>query len=228
MERRNYFEMLGLDFDPPEEKQGVIKQALDDWKKKKENLLAGEANPAQRSAISAELDLYDDIFETLKDSKKRKAEAEELKKKKIEQLKKMIDIMLVGQTGTPEVTNAQIVNVSSKIRLSKDTVKKVYLEKGYSLRPKMSVAKLNDYFLNTVALRQLNDYFVTLRSSFMKDINQQQYYPWVENVVDLYSLACFFQVHPMLSLTEKKGLQSSVVSWKWVAKSLLLHRTMFF
>lgn len=34
MERRNYFEMLGLDFDPPEEKQGVIKQALDDWKKK--------------------------------------------------------------------------------------------------------------------------------------------------------------------------------------------------
>lgn len=192
MERRNYFEMLGLDFDPPEEKQGVIKQALDDWKKKKENLLAGEANPAQRSAISAELDLYDDIFETLKDSKKRKAEAEELKKKKIEQLKKMIDIMLVGQTGTPEVTNAQIVNVSSKIRLSKDTVKKVYLEKGYSLRPKMSVAKLNDYFLNTVALRQLNDYFVTLRSSFMKDINQQQYYPWVENVVDLYSLACFF------------------------------------
>ena len=63
MERRNYFEMLGLDFDPPEEKQGVIKQALDDWKKKKENLLAGEANPAQRSAISAELDLYDDIVE---------------------------------------------------------------------------------------------------------------------------------------------------------------------
>lgn len=35
MERRNYFEMLGLDFDPPEEKQGVIKQALDDWKKRK-------------------------------------------------------------------------------------------------------------------------------------------------------------------------------------------------
>lgn len=116
--------------------------------------------------------------------------------------------MLVGQTGTPEVTNAQIVNVSSKIRLSKDTVKKVYLEKGYSLRPKMSVAKLNDYFLNTVALRQLNDYFVTLRSSFMKDINQQQYYPWVENVVDLYSLACFFQVHPMLSLTEKKDCRA--------------------
>lgn len=192
MERRNYFEMLGLDFDPPEKNERKIQQAIAAWKKRTEDMLANETITPRRSTLSAELDLYDNILETLKENKTRNAEARELKEQRISQLEKLIDIMLVGQSGTPEVTNAQVRNVNIKLGLSPDTIQKVYIKKGYILRPKTAGCRLDAYFLSSVHKKNLNDYILLLHESFNKDINQQQFYPWVKNVVDLYSLACFF------------------------------------
>ena len=74
MERRNYFEMLGLDFDPPEKNDRAIQKAIAAWKKRTEDMLGSEDDKVRRSVLSAELDLHDNIVETLKDNKTRNAE----------------------------------------------------------------------------------------------------------------------------------------------------------
>lgn len=205
MERRNYFEMLGLDFDPPEKNEERIQQAIAAWKKRTEDLLANEVNETRRSELSAELGLRDDMAETFKDVKAKNAEARKLKEQRIGQLEKLIDIMLIGQTGTPEVTNAQIRNVSLKLRLPQDTIKKVYQNKGYSLVPPAARIKLDDYFFTTVVWKNLNDYLATLQRVFSKDVSQQQFYPWVKGVDDLYSLACYFSgKNDVKAFSEKK------------------------
>lgn len=129
MERRNYFEMLGLDFDPPEKNDRAIQKAIAAWKKRTEDMLGSEDDKVRRSVLSAELDLHDNIVETLKDNKTRNAEARALKEQRIAQLEKLIDIMLVGQSGTPEVTNAQIRNVHLKLKLSPKTIEDTYVKK---------------------------------------------------------------------------------------------------
>lgn len=192
MERQNYFEILGLDFDPPEKNERKIQQAIASWKKRTEDLLANETVDVRRSALSAELNLHDNIVEVLSENKTRNAEARELKEKRIVQLEKLIDIMLFDIQGTPEVNNAQIRNVNIKLGLSSDTIEKVYTKKGFVLRPKTTNYKLGDYFLSSVQQKSLNELLFRLQETFGKDINQRQFYPWVKNVVDLYSLACFF------------------------------------
>ena len=131
MERRNYFEMLGLDFDPPEKNDRAIQKAIAAWKKRTEDMLGSEDDKVRRSVLSAELDLHDNIVETLKDNKTRNAEARALKEQRIAQLEKLIDIMLVGQSGTPEVTNAQIRNVHLKLKLSPKTIEDTYVKKEF-------------------------------------------------------------------------------------------------
>lgn len=150
MERRNYFEMLGLDFDPPEKNDRAIQKAIAAWKKRTEDMLGSEDDKVRRSVLSAELDLHDNIVETLKDNKTRNAEARALKEQRIAQLEKLIDIMLVGQSGTPEVTNAQIRNVHLKLKLSPKTIEDTYVKKGFVVQKREKVVNLNEVFLTTV------------------------------------------------------------------------------
>lgn len=186
MERRNYFEMLGLDFDPPEKNERKMQQAISAWRERTEDMLANETIAFRRSILSAELDLYDNIIETLNDSKTRNAEARELKEQRISQLEKLIDIMLVGQIGTPEVTNAQIRNVHLKLKLSQKTIEDTYVKKGFIIQKREKVINLNDAFLTTVVAGSISTKVEQLRSMSIPK------YPWTSKVSDLFDLACFF------------------------------------
>ena len=186
MERRNYFEMLGLDFDPPEKNERKIQQAIAAWKKRTEDMLANETIASRRSILSAELDLYDNILETLKESKTRNAEARELKEQRISQLEKLINIMLVGQTGTPEVTNAQIRNVHLRLKLSPKTIEDTYVKKGFIIQKREKAINLNEAFLTTVVAGNISAKVEQLRSMSIPK------YPWTPKVSDLFDLACFF------------------------------------
>lgn len=92
-------------------------------------MLANETIATRRAVLSDELSLHDDMVETLRENKTRNVEARALKEVRTQQLEKLIDIMLVGQSGTPEVTNAQIRNVHLKLKLSPKTIEDTYLKK---------------------------------------------------------------------------------------------------
>ena len=55
MGRKNFFEILGIEFDPPERKTLVIKKAIEDWEKHLQKKLAGETIDARRDAVLEEL-----------------------------------------------------------------------------------------------------------------------------------------------------------------------------
>lgn len=44
MERRNYFEMVGLEFDPPEKNLRKIQKAIEIWKKETEKIIANDVD----------------------------------------------------------------------------------------------------------------------------------------------------------------------------------------
>jgi tetratricopeptide (TPR) repeat protein len=186
MERRNYFEMLGLDFDPPEKNDRKIQQAIAAWKKRTEDMLANETIATRRSVLSDELDLHDNIVEILKDNKSRNAEARELKEQRIAQLEKLIDIMLIGQSGTPEVTNAQIRNVHLKLKLSPKTIEDTYVKKGFVVQKREKAINLNEAFLTTVVSGNISSKVEQLRAMSIPK------YPWTPKVFDLFDLACYF------------------------------------
>ncbi|MDQ9765957.1 hypothetical protein RFZ33_02525, partial [Acinetobacter baumannii] len=82
--------------------QRRIDKAIAEWKKRTEDMLANETIATRRAVLSDELSLHDDMIETLRENKTRNVEARALKEFRTQQLEKLIDIMLVGQSGTPE------------------------------------------------------------------------------------------------------------------------------
>ena len=186
MSRRNYFEILDLDFDPPESDERSIEKAIEKWEMNLQDMLANEANVSKRNILNTELELYSDIVNIMNDKKKRNTEARELKLYRVAQLEKLIDIMLVGRLGTPEVTNAMIRNVSLKLKLSTETVEGTYINKGFVIQKKVELIKLNDYFLTTVINDEINMLIKKFNSIVIPG------YPWTSKVHDLFDLACFY------------------------------------
>lgn len=186
MDRRNYFEILGLDFDPPEKNQRRIDKAIAEWKKRTEDMLANETIATRRAVLSDELSLHDDMVETLRENKTRNVEARALKEVRTQQLEKLIDIMLVGQSGTPEVTNAQIRNVHLKLKLSPKTIEDTYVKKGFIVQQVTKTVNLNDAFLTPVVAGNISSKISQLQAMAIPK------YPWTSKVSDLYDLACYF------------------------------------
>ncbi len=186
MDRRNYFEILGLDFDPPEKNQRRIDKAIAEWKKRTEDMLANETIATRRAVLSDELSLHDDMIETLRENKTRNVEARALKEFRTQQLEKLIDIMLVGQSGTPEVTNAQIRNVHLKLKLSPKTIEDTYVKKGFVVQQVTKAVNLNDAFLTPVVAGNISSKISQLQAMSIPK------YPWTSKVSDLYDLACYF------------------------------------
>lgn len=186
MDRRNYFEILGLDFDPPEKNQRRIDKAIAEWKKRTEDMLANETIATRRAVLSDELSLHNDMVETLRENKARNIEARALKEVRIQQLEQLIDIMLVGQSGTPEVTNAQIRNVHLKLKLSPKTIEDTYVKKGFSIQTVNKNINLRDVFLDTAVINAIVE-----ETKQVSLINIPKY-TWTSKVHDLYDLACFF------------------------------------
>lgn len=188
MERRNYFEILGLEFDPPEKNPKKIEKAIEEWQKRLQDLIANETNEVRRTAIKAELALKEDIEKTLKETKSRNLEAKSLKEKQIGQLEKLIEIMCTGETGTLEVTNAQIRNVSLKLKLSTDTVEGVYTQKGFVVQKVTQKVNLKDVFMAKPTADHISEKIQQLRV-----LDYSQYgISWTKKVTDLFEFACYY------------------------------------
>lgn len=192
MDRRNYFEILGLEYDPPERNQQYIEKKILEWKKTTENLLAGASDKIQRIKYTEELALYDDMVETFGDVKRRNTEARALKELKIKQLESMLAIIFDSAEGALEVSEPQIRVISQKLGLSVDTIRKLYQEKGVIVQKRRGIADLKDIFLSDVDMKTIDDCISIVLLAFNSNPNQQQFYPWVKNITDLYSLACYF------------------------------------
>lgn len=186
LERRNYFEILGLEFDPPERSPRKIEQAIGDWKKRTQELLANESDSARRAALSAELDLHPQMAAALSDSKSRAAEARALRDQRVAQLESLLDILLTGRTGTPEFSNAQIRGVRAKLGLSAGTIEETYRKKGFAVRRRGSGADLKEAFLSPVVAESVSGKLARLRTMANPGFS------WAPKVFDLFDLACYF------------------------------------
>ena len=190
MDRKNYFELLGLPFDPPESNETKFKRTFDaafaEWKKRTEDLVNNPSSPEKKAYYSAELAYQNDMLTVMGEKKSRNAEARDLREKKTAQLEQLLDIMLVGQSGTPEVTNAQIRNVHMKLDLSPKTVEDTYKKKGFIVQQKANAVNLNEEFLAPTIFNEIEGNLGRLRA-----LNVPMY-PWAPKVFDLYDLACYF------------------------------------
>lgn len=184
MERKNYFEMLGLPFDPPEGKERVIEKAIIAWETSLKNALANESG-SKRASMEAELLLKEDMENCMKNTKSRNEEAKKLKTEKIAQLEKLIEIFKFEQTGTPEVTSAQVKNLGLRLKLSENTVRKVYQDNGFVIQKPNNTIKLKDYFLDKTIINDIDEKLLRLKSMKSDSL------PWADSVEDLYDFVCY-------------------------------------
>lgn len=185
MDRKNYFEMTGLSFDPPEKKELVIKEAISRWKLNLQNLLGSSTSEIEKERFRKELSLETDMRDTLFDIKKRNIEARNYKEQKVKQLELLIDIMKTGVEGQPEVTRARITSLHRKLNLQEETVKKAYESKGYIIQKPPKKLVLSEYFMTASMFDDIN------RNIGLFKIDTSGTYPWCTKVEDLYDIACY-------------------------------------
>lgn len=186
MQRKNYFEILPLEFDPAESNGKKIQKEIEEWKKRMQDLLGNESSSSRRKQIEDELALYEDMKLVLSAPKTRNPEAKAYREEKIRQLETLIEIMTEGQTGSAEVTNGQIRNVATKLRLQPGTVKQVYETKGFVVQKANAGNILANAFMKENVFRIIAGHITSLQKI------QEAKYPWLSKTKNLYDLACFF------------------------------------
>ena len=187
MEERNYFEMLGVEFDPPDNIK-KIKAAFEEWKKR----LTTEQNTtvdAQRlNEIKEELAMSTYIATMIDNPRLRESQASKLKNKRVEQLRNYISLLRDDSGYTLQVTRAQMKKVSDKLHLSLSTVESTYKQEGFEIkkpRNKTSIVKvLNEFFMSDTVMIELYKNFEDFHT--YTDFKR---YPWAQSVNNLYDLA---------------------------------------
>lgn len=191
MAKRNIFEMLGLEFDPPD-KEKKIRAAYDSWKKR----LTAEQNttvdPTRLAEIRAELQMDGYIALTIDNPRFRQREAESLKQQRIEELRLYIEIQRGEAQGTLQVNQAQIRQVREKLRLSLPTIEATYREQGFEIKPLKTtqaiLATLNNFFLQDSVMEELRKNFAVFQT-----VPDEKNFPWSAGVHDLYELAFYME-----------------------------------
>ena len=191
MAKRNIFEMLGLEFDPPDNVK-KIRAAYDNWKKR----LTAEQNttvdPTRLADIRAELQMDGYIALTIDNPRFRQREAESLKQQRVEELRLYIDIQRGDTSGTLQVNQSQIRQVRDKLRLSQATIEATYKEQGFEIKPAKTAQKilatLNSFFLSDSVMEELRKNFETFRK-----VPDEKNFPWSASVHDLYELAFYIE-----------------------------------
>lgn len=191
MAKRNIFEMLGLEFDPPD-KDKKIRAAYETWKKR----LTAEQNttvdPTRLAEIRAELQMDGYIALTIENPRFRQREAESLKQQRVEELRLYIEIQRGEAQGTLQVNQAQLRQVREKLRLSLPTIEATYREQGFEIKPLKTtqtiLATLNNFFLADSVLEELRRNF----AAFQK-VPDEKNFPWSASVHDLYELAFYIE-----------------------------------
>lgn len=186
MSRKNYFELLDLEFDPPATNQRLIEKKIAEWKQRIEDILANESSDAKRATLKSELALHDDMVEVLKNPKTRNLEAKTMKEQRVNQLEKLVDLMSYGVQGTLTVTRVQIRNVQQRMRLSQETVEGVYKAKSFDIQKTNVATNLKDSFMIAALFANISQEIDKLHSLSIPG------YAWTDKVRDLYDLACLF------------------------------------
>ena len=191
MAKRNIFEMLGLEFDPPDNVK-KIRAAYENWRKR----LTAEQNttvdPLRLAVIRAELQMDEYISVMIDNPRFRQQEAESLKRQRVEELRLYIDIQRGDTPGTLQVNQAQIRQVQEKLRLNRATIEATYREQGFEIKPAKTAQKilatLNNFFMADSVLEELEKNFETFRA-----IPDEKNFPWAANVFNLYELAFYLE-----------------------------------
>lgn len=187
MARRNIFEMLGLEFDPPDNLK-KIRAAYEHWKKK----LTAEQNTTVEASrlqiIKSELMMDNYILQIIENPRLRRQEAESLKQTRIEQLRLYIDIQRGDNSGTLQVNHSQIRQIKEKLKLSVETVEATYKEQGFEIknpRTTNSVAEiLNNFFIADSVMSELRKNFAEFQT-----VPDAKNFSWSAEVENFYELA---------------------------------------
>lgn len=179
--------MLGVEFDPPDNIR-KIKIAFDQWKKRLTDEQNTTVDNARLAKIREELAMSDSIANIIDNPKLRSLEADDLKRRRVEQLRNYIDLLRGDTAGTLVVTQAQMRRVREKLRLSLLTIEATYKEQGFEVkRPKTKatlIAALNKFFMSDDVMNEIAKNLADFNT-----VPDPRNYPWAARVHDLYDLA---------------------------------------
>lgn len=191
MAKRNIFEMLGLEFDPPD-KEKKIRAAYDSWKKRLTTEQNTTVDPTRLAEIRAELQMDGYISLTIDNPRFRQREAESLKQQRVEELRNYIEIQRGEAQGTLQVNQAQIRQVREKLRLSLPTIEATYRDQGFEIKPVKTaqtiLATLNNFFLADSIMAELRKNFEVFQT-----VPDEKNFPWSAKVHNLYELAFYIE-----------------------------------
>ncbi|MBR6013283.1 MAG: hypothetical protein IK062_05825 [Selenomonadaceae bacterium] len=191
MAQRNIFEILGLEFDPPDNLK-KIRAAYDKWKKKLTAEINTTVDTNRLSVIKSELDAENYIEQIIENPRLRLHEAEALKQARIEQLRLYIDIQRGDVSGTLQVNQSQIKQIKEKLKLSVATIEATYKEQGFEIKSARTNQKiadtLNEFFLADSVMNELRQNFLEFNQ-----VPDTRNYSWSANVHDLYELAFYIE-----------------------------------
>ena len=189
MAKRNIFEMLGLEFDPPDNVK-KIRAAYENWKKRLSTEQNTTVDPMRLAAIREELQMDNYISLTLDNPRYRQREAESLKQQRVEELRLYIDIQRGETQGTLQVNKSQIRQVRDKLHLSLSTIEATYKEQGFEIKPakttQIILATLNNFFLSDSVMEELRKNF----AAFQK-VPDEKNFSWSATVQNFYELAFY-------------------------------------
>ncbi len=187
MAGRNCFEMLGVEFDPPDNIR-KIKAAFEQWQKRLTDEQNTTVDGLRLAQIRDELAMSDYIMTVIDNPKVRAHEAEELKRQRVEQLRLYIDLLRGDTAGTLIVTQSQMKRVREKLRLSMLTIEATYREQGYEIKRAKTknsiVTALNKFFMSDDVMNELAKNFADFNT-----VPDPRNYPWAASVRNLYDLA---------------------------------------
>ncbi|MBQ7198836.1 MAG: zinc ribbon domain-containing protein [Selenomonadaceae bacterium] len=220
MAKKNIFEMLGLEFDPPDNLK-KIRAAYENWKKR----LTAEQNTTVDSTrlaeIKSELEMDNYISQVIENPKLRQVEAESLKQNRIEQLRLYIDIQRGDTSGTLQVNQSQIKKIKEKLKLSPATIAATYKEQGFDVKPartdKSIVDTLNNFFIADSVLAELDKYFAEFRK-----VPDRQNYAWSSEVHNFYELAYYLEhkIEPSAEFYKRRDTDELCEIFKKEAKKI--------
>lgn len=220
MSRRNIFEMLGLEFDPPDNLK-KIRAAYENWKKRLTAELNTTVDSSRLAQIKSELELDNYVAQVIDNPKLRQVESDSLKQRRIEQLRLYIDIQRGDNNGVLQVNQAQIKKIKEKLKLSPATIAATYKEQGFVVKPartdKTIIDTLNNFFIADSVLAELRKYF-----SEFQTVPDKQNYAWSSKVNNFYELAYYLEhkVEPSADFYKRRDTEDLCEIFKKEAKKI--------
>ena len=242
MANKNIFEMLGLEFDPPDNLK-KIRAAYENWEKRLNAELNTTVDPNRAEEIKAELAMDNYILQTIENARLRQHEAESLKQKRVEELRLYIDIERGDTSGTLQVNNSQIRQIKDKLKLSVATIEATYREQGFEIKPvktEKSVTNiLNGYFISDSVMADLRKNFAEFQT-----VPDEKNYSWSSQVHNFYELAYYLEnkIEPSADFykrrdtgelreifeNEAKKVAAPIPAWRSIKALLNLAQTQIF